>query len=151
VGERHPRPVSVEPPPRVVCLGGGLRRPAHIEGRGARTPHRPEMADGPDARAGVAGERGPPRHLAAAAAAGAAGRARRVRRAVRRPLQRRRPTRLVAEPGRRRRAPGTRLRATPGAPPSYKRSVGADAGEVAEFVLGWVFHGALHAVHATGV
>jgi hypothetical protein len=69
-------------------------------------------------------------------AAGAADRARRFRRALRRQVQRRRPTRLVAEPGRRRRASGVRLRAAPDAPPSYQRTVGADATEFVELVLG---------------
>jgi hypothetical protein len=98
------------------------------------------LADAPDARVGVAGERIPPQHLAAAAAARAVGRARRVRRALRRSLQCRQLVRLVAESGHQRHAPGALLCATPGAPPR----------EVVELVPRWSFRGALRAVPATG-
>jgi hypothetical protein len=57
----------------------------------------------------------------------------------------------VAEPGCRRRPPGARLHAAPGAPPSYQRTLGADADEVAELVLGRAFRGALWALPTTSV
>jgi hypothetical protein len=47
----------------------------------------------------------------------------------------------VAEPGRRRRAPGARLCAIAGAPPIYQRTLYADADDVVELILGRAFGG----------
>jgi hypothetical protein len=50
---------------------------------------------------------------------------------------------------RRRRAPGARLRAAAGAPPSYQRTLCADTDDVTELVLGRAFRGVLRALPTT--